>query len=56
MSNYYISKCCGSQVNKTLTGFWNCQKCGQRCEVTAVIDTPGGMPEATTANANNLLI
>lgn len=42
MSNYYISKCCGSQVrlNEVV-----CDTCLNPCEVTAMLDTPGGVPE-----------
>ena len=58
MSNYYISKCCGEQVDFTqkyckycpqgLCGFhqgYICQGCKKECEVTAVVDTPGGVPK-----------
>ncbi len=50
MSNYYISKCCGEQVTpkETIPGIkWNyvCLGCHQKCEVTAMLDTPGGVPK-----------
>ena len=50
MSNYYKSKCCGEQVTpkETIPGIkWNyvCLGCHQKCEVTAMIDTPGGVPK-----------
>lgn len=58
MSNYYISKCCGSQVENHSDWiqhgdighpggrqWYVCTKCKKECEVTAQIDKPGGVPE-----------
>lgn len=45
MSNYYISKCCGEQVDINDQCHFFCQGCKKECEVTAVIDSPGGVPE-----------
>jgi hypothetical protein len=42
MSNYYISKCCGALPRTEEI----CSTCLCSCEVIAVIDTPGGVPEA----------
>jgi hypothetical protein len=53
VSNYYKSKCCGEQVNYTAeiktgtkVGDYYCNKCNQKCEVTAMLDTPSGVPTA----------
>lgn len=46
MSNYYISKCCGEQIDiisLAEDGVFKCQKCNRRCQVTAMIDSPGGV-------------
>ena len=39
MSNYYISKCCNSPTDPGDT----CNYCHQKCELVAVIDSPGGV-------------
>jgi hypothetical protein len=55
MSNYYKSSCCDQQVNFIRTssgensGYFVCQLCGKECEVTAMIDTPGGVPKEEPA-------
>ena len=46
MSNYYISKCCGEQVEwNDILHEYRCLKCKRRCEVTAMLDTPCGVPK-----------
>lgn len=51
MSSYYKSKCCGEQVRDLFPTipnddrYWVCQKCNCICEVTATIDSPGGVPK-----------
>jgi hypothetical protein len=50
MSNYYISKCCKVPVDiiSMEAGSFRCQKCNKKgCEVTAIIDTPDGVPKET---------
>lgn len=45
MSNFYKSDCCGAEVQYHGDDIYHCLKCGELCEVTAVLDTPGGVPE-----------
>ena len=46
MSNYYISKCCGEQVQiGPKPNQFVCLQCHADCEVTAMLDTPGGVPK-----------
>ena len=47
MSNYYISKCCKVPADIFVGAFSkpSCPKCGKKCEVTAMLDTPGGVPK-----------
>ena len=45
MSNYYKSKCCGSQVVHSEAGVYQCIQCGNFCGVIAMIDTPYGVPK-----------
>jgi len=49
MSNYYISNCCKVPANIVAmlgkTGAFQCTKCFKECQVTAVSDTPGGVPK-----------
>ena len=53
MSNYYKSNCCGEQVEtcRDYEGKYDCQKCHKCCEVTSVIDSPGG---GTIPEDNNI--
>ena len=52
MSNYYKSDCCGvpATIKETsrpsCTFGYFCPKCNQECEVTAMLDEPGGVPKA----------
>ena len=48
MSNYYVSKCCGAEamLSAKLNGTGCCLKCGDECEVTAMLDTPNDVPKA----------
>jgi hypothetical protein len=51
MSNYYISKCCGepAYTRKYSGKVMNfCRKCNETCEVTAMLDTPNGIPTDTS--------
>lgn len=49
MSNYYISKCCGSQVQiGPKPNQFVCLGCHANCEVTAMIDSPGDVPRERT--------
>jgi hypothetical protein len=51
MSNYYISKCCGEQVDYfPNVDVYHCQKCGRPCFVKAVLDSPGGIPTEDRPN------
>ena len=46
MSNYYKSKCCGEQVDWSKSdNSWLCKRCELCCDVTAMLDTPGGVPK-----------
>jgi Na+-translocating ferredoxin:NAD+ oxidoreductase RNF subunit RnfB len=49
MSNYYISNCCKAPANIVAmlgkAGAFQCTKCFKECQVTAMLDTPGGVPK-----------
>jgi hypothetical protein len=46
ISNYYISKCCDWQVYQIYGKTdYICGKCHHLCEVTAMINSPGGVPK-----------
>jgi len=48
MSNYYKSKCCKVPADIAPQNLFFCPKCRQICEVTAMIDTPCGIPTDTS--------
>ena len=51
MSNYYISNCCGA-IPRTEE---ICSTCLCPCEVTAMLDEPGGVPRKEPMQKNNNL-
>ena len=50
MSNYYVSKCCKvpADIIDYSRKLFYCKGCESYCQVTAMLDTPGGVPKEDT--------
>jgi len=47
MNNYYISKCCKVPADIKGKNLFYCKGCENFCEVTAMLDTPNGVPKCS---------